>query len=152
MLVAFAIALYWGGSAGLTICALLTLMEITFSFDNAVVNAIVLRDMDHKWQNRFLTWGMVIAVFGVRVIFPIMIVAFAAGLGFMEVVRLALEQPEEYSRHVLDSHVHIGAFGGMFLLMVFLKFIMDETKEVHWLEVIEKKLAALGKLEAVEII
>ena len=150
--IAFAAAFGWAGSSGLLICALLTLMEVSFSFDKAVVNAMVLKKMDAKWQQSFLTWGMLIAVFGVRFIFPIMIVAFATGLGFTEVTKLALENPAEYSRHVLESHVQIGAFGGMFLMMVFLKFIMDETKHIHWLGSIESQLARLGKLEAVEVL
>lgn len=151
-ILAFAIAFYWAGLPAVMICALLTLMEVSFSFDNAVVNATVLKNMDNKWQNRFLTWGMLFAVFGVRFIFPIMIVSFATGLGFIDVTHMAVDNPEEYSRHVLESHVQIGAFGGMFLMMVFLKFILNETKDIHWIGAIESKLVRLGKLEAVEVI
>lgn len=151
-LIGFVLAFMWGGVEGLAICALLSIMEVTLSFDNAVVNATVLKDMSEKWQQRFLTWGIAIAVFGVRFLFPIVIVAFATGLGIWDVSLLAFEQPDEYSRHVLAAHVQIGAFGGMFLLMVFLKFILDEAKELHWLGTMEAKLAKLGKLEAVEII
>jgi hypothetical protein len=57
----------------------LSILEISLSFDNAVVNAAVLEDMDEVWQRRFLTWGMVIAVFGMRIVFPLAIVAIAAG-------------------------------------------------------------------------
>lgn len=146
------LAFMWGGVTGLAICVLLSVMEITLSFDNAVVNATVLKDMSEKWQKRFLTWGIAIAVFGVRFLFPIVIVAFATGLGIWDVGRLAFEKPDEYSQHVLNAHVQIGAFGGMFLLMVFLKFILDAGKELHWIGVIEEKLAKLGKLEAIEII
>jgi len=150
--IGLALALAWGGVGGLAVCALLSVMEITLSFDNAVVNATVLKDMSDKWQKRFLTWGILIAVFGVRFLFPIVIVAFATGLGIWDVGALAFEKPEEYSQHVLDAHVQIGAFGGMFLLMVFLKFILNEGKELHWLGIVEEKLAKLGKLESVEVI
>jgi hypothetical protein len=146
------LAFLWGGLQGVAICALLSIMEITLSFDNAVVNATVLKDMSEKWQKRFLTWGIAIAVFGVRFLFPIVIVAFATGLGILDVGQLAFEKPEEYSQHVLNAHVQIGAFGGMFLLMVFLKFILDAGKELHWIAIIEEKLVKLGKLEAIEII
>lgn len=145
-------AFYWGGMAALSICFLLTLMEITFSFDNAVVNAAVLKDMDEKWQRRFLTWGILIAVFGMRLLFPLLIVAFATGLHLLDVTRLALDQPEEYTRHVLASHVQIGAFGGIFLLMVFLHFVFDEHKQTHWIATLERRLAQMGKLESVEVI
>lgn len=146
------LAYMWGGLPGLGICLLLSVMEITLSFDNAVVNATVLKTMDAKWQQRFLTWGILIAVFGMRLLFPLLIVGIATGLPIWDVADLALHRPEEYSQHVLASHVHIASFGGMFLLMVFLHFILDETKELHWLVRIESKLAKLGKLESVEVI
>ena len=74
-----AAAFAWGGPAALVIAALLSIMEVSLSFDNAVVNAAVLRRMDPKWQQRFLTWGILIAVFGMRLVFPVLIVAIAAG-------------------------------------------------------------------------
>lgn len=151
-LIGLALAFLWGSWHGLAICLLLSVMEVTLSFDNAVVNAVVLKDMEEKWQRRFLTWGILIAVFGMRFLFPLVIVAFATGLSLWGVGELALEQPDEYSRHVLEAHVQIGAFGGMFLLMVFLKFILDEHKDLHWLGIIEEKLSRLGKLESIEII
>ena len=127
-------------------------MEVSFSFDNAVVNATVLKDMDAKWQKRFLTWGMLIAVFGMRLLFPVLVVSFATGLHVWDVTKLAVDNPAEYSRHVLDSHVQIGAFGGMFLLMVFLKFILDEGKKIHWIGMLETRLASLGKLDAIDTV
>ncbi len=146
------LAYEWAGLPGLGIATLLMVMEITLSFDNAVVNASVLKHMSELWQKRFLTWGILIAVFGMRLLFPIVIVALATGLGLVEVTQLALDNPEEYSRHVLASHVQIGSFGGMFLLMVFLHFVMDETKDLHWIGFIERKLARLGKLESAQVV
>jgi hypothetical protein len=147
-----AAAFLWGGPTGLFIAAILGVLEVSLSFDNAVVNAAVLKDMDPKWQFRFLTWGILIAVFGMRLLFPIAIVAVVADLGLLEVMHMALNDPDTYSAHLLASHVEISAFGGMFLLMVFLSFLFDETKELHWLGVIEEKLAAIGKLESIEIV
>jgi uncharacterized protein len=149
---ALVLAAVWGGAEGLAICALLIVMEVSFSFDNAVVNATVLKSMDAKWQRRFLTWGMLVAVFGMYYLFPILIVAIATGLGVVEVTRLAFDAPAEYTRHLMASHVQIGAFGGMFLLMVFFKFIFDKGKTVHWLGMLERKLTQFGKLGAVESI
>jgi uncharacterized protein len=126
-------------------------MEVSLSFDNAVVNAAVLRHMPPKWQKRFLTWGILIAVFGMRLVFPVVIVAVAAGLGFVEVTRMALTDPAEYASHLKAAHVTIAAFGGMFLLLVFLDFVFDEAKEVHWLVGIERRLSAIGRLQAVAV-
>lgn len=150
--IALVCSLLWAGVDGLFICALLIAMEVGFSFDNAVVNATVLKHMNDLWQRRFLTWGMLFAVFGMYLLFPILIVALATGLGIPEVVHMALSDQQSYSRHLMGAHTHIAAFGGMFLLMVFFKFIFNEAKELHWLGVLEKKLAKMGKLESVEVI
>ena len=57
-----------GALATVWICTMLAVLEISLSFDNAVVNAVVLKDMDPVWRQRFLTWGMLIAVFGMRIL------------------------------------------------------------------------------------
>jgi len=145
-------AVYWGGVMGAFIAAILGILEVSLSFDNAVVNASILKRMDERWQQYFLTWGILIAVFGMRLLFPIAIVAMATGIGFGGVADMALHNPEQYAKHLSNSHVEIAAFGGMFLLMVFFSFIFDEGKELHWLGVIEEKLADFGKLESIEII
>lgn len=64
------VAFAWGGPTALVVATLLSVMEVSLSFDNAVVNAAVLRRMDPVWQRRFLTWGILFAVFGMRLIFP----------------------------------------------------------------------------------
>ncbi len=146
------VSYWWAGLPGMGIAALLSLMEITLSFDNAVVNASILKDMGAKWQKHFLTWGILLAVFGMRLLFPLAIVALATSLSLFDVADLALENPAQYSAHVMASHVSISAFGGMFLLMVFLHYFFNEHKEVHWLGAVETHLAKLGKVESVEII
>jgi uncharacterized protein len=60
------------------ICSVLAVLEISLSFDNAIVNANKLKDMTPVWQHRFLTWGIIIAVFGMRIVFPLLIVVIAA--------------------------------------------------------------------------
>ena len=127
-------------------------MEVSLSFDNAVVNATVLKTMSAKWQKRFMTWGILIAVFGMRLVFPVLLVSFATGLSMYDVSQLAFKDPDEYSRHVLASNVEICIFGGMFLLMVFMHFIFDESKEVHWIGFLERRLVAAGKLKSLEVI
>jgi uncharacterized protein len=133
------------------IVVVLSVLEISLSFDNAVVNATVLKDMDKVWQRRFLTWGMLIAVFGMRIVFPLAIVAIAAGLGPVETLRLSLNDPVRYEEIVSSAHVGIAGFGGAFLAMVGLKFFFDSDKEVHWIAVVEERLARFSRIEAVEI-
>lgn len=150
-------AYVWGSHAGgngwgaMALALVLGVLEISLSFDNAVVNASVLKEMDRRWQQIFLTVGILIAVFGMRLLFPIVIVAVATGQGLVEVAQMAMNQPETYAHHLKDSHVGISAFGGMFLLLVFLAFMLNEAKELHWIAMIEKRLAALGKLDSMEV-
>ena len=107
--------------------------------------------MAEVWQQRFLLWGIAFAVFGMRIVFPLAIVAIAAGLGPIEAVRLSLTDPAEYERIVSSASVGIAGFGGSFLAMVGLKFFFDADKEVHWIGFIEKKLSAVSAVKAIEI-
>ncbi|MBP6363069.1 MAG: DUF475 domain-containing protein [Novosphingobium sp.] len=135
----------------LWIILVLSILEISLSFDNAVVNAAVLKDMDEVWQRRFLTWGMVIAVFGMRIVFPLAIVAIAAGLGPIEALNLSLNDPARYEAIVSSAHVGIAGFGGAFLAMVGLSFFFDGEKDVHWIGWIEQKLSLVSNIKAAEI-
>ncbi|MFZ9395685.1 MAG: DUF475 domain-containing protein [Erythrobacter sp.] len=135
----------------LWIVVVLSILEVSLSFDNAVVNASVLKDMDEVWQRRFLTWGIAFAVFGMRIVFPLAIVAIAAQIGPIEAINLSLNDPKEYERLVSSAHVGIAGFGGAFLAMVGLKFFFDADKEVHWIEVIESRIARVSALPAAEI-
>lgn len=145
-------AYYWGGFTGAIIALILGVLEVSLSFDNAVVNASVLKRMDERWQFYFLTWGILIAVFGMRLLFPVLIVAAATGIDLLGVAEMALHDPTTYSHHLEASHVQIAAFGGMFLLMVFFGFLFDDGKELHWLGRFEAKLASFGKLESIEMV
>lgn len=151
-LVCLVLAYLWQDWRGVYIAVVLGILEVSLSFDNAVVNASVLDEMDPVWQTLFLTIGILIAVFGMRLVFPVAIVAGATGLGTAEVAQMALNQPEEYARHLRDSHTEVACFGGMFLLLVFLGFLLDDGKERHWLGRIEALLAKLGKLESVAVL
>lgn len=141
-----------GGPAGAFIVAVLAVLETSLSFDNAVVNATVLEHMDEKWRQRFLLWGILIAVFGMRIVFPLAIVGVVANLGPVEVLNLALFDEAQYARILTSAHHEIAAFGGSFLMMVFLKFFIDSNKDHHWLGFIEAPLTRLGRLEAAQIL
>jgi hypothetical protein len=133
------------------ICAVLAVLEVSLSFDNAAVNASVLKDMDPVWQQRFLTWGIAIAVFGMRIVFPLVIVMIAAKLGPVEAMGLALNEPANYQRIVEGAHIGLMGFGGSFLGMVGLKYFFDSDKEVNWIEAIERPLAKVAEIEAIAI-
>jgi hypothetical protein len=143
---------YQGTTAGalgtLLVAALLAVLETSLSFDNAVVNASVLRDMTPVWRHRFLTWGIAIAVFGMRLVFPLLVVSAVARLGPVEAAQLAAFAPQEYARLLHSAHAVLGAFGGGFLGMVCLKYFLDAEKEVHWIRHLEVRLALLGKVES----
>jgi hypothetical protein len=143
---------WWGYARGgipgmltaLGISAVLGVLEVSLSFDNAVVNASVLRHWNDFWRKLFLTVGILIAVFGMRLVFPLVIVAVATGLSMADVWIMAINTPDEYSRHLTDNHAQVAAFGGAFLLLVFLNFLFDEEKELHWLGWIEEKVGKYG--------
>ncbi|HEY4521224.1 MAG TPA: DUF475 domain-containing protein [Candidatus Paceibacterota bacterium] len=141
----------WGGFAALMLLLLLATLETTLSFDNAVVNAKVLSRMNARWQQRFLTWGIPIAVFGTRLVLPVIIVALAAGLSPIAVVWLAIFDPVHYSEYLHAAHVSIAAFGSVFLLLVSFKYFFNDRKTVHWIVLIERWLSRWGGIEAIEI-
>ena len=144
-------AFYISGIKAVYITAILAILEISLSFDNAVVNAKILKTMDEVWQKRFLTWGILIAVFGMRFIFPILIVAVAANMGIMETVNIALFEPDKYHEVLLSTEKLIYAFGGAFLWMVFSDFLFEE-KEVRWIKPIEKTAEKFGKINNISLI
>ncbi len=152
------IAIYWGYHSGLGIwpalwlTVVLGVLEVSLSFDNAVVNATVLKTMDQFWQKMFLTIGILIAVFGMRLVFPILIVAVMTGMGTMEVIGLALKEPDRYGEVLTSAYPMIASFGGAFLLMVFLAFALDEERDTHWLGTFERRMGQIGKLESAEIV
>lgn len=159
LIVGMAAAVWWGYSRGgmsaalqaLWIVTILIILEVSLSFDNAVVNASVLKTWNKFWQDMFLTLGMLIAVFGMRLLFPLLIVAFAADLSLLDVWHLGLNNPDEYSRHLINHHAEVAAFGGIFLLLVFLSFLLDESKKLHWLGHWEAKIASFGKLSSISV-
>ncbi|OLP53969.1 hypothetical protein BJF92_09470 [Rhizobium rhizosphaerae] len=141
-----------GGMASVFfICTVLAVLEISLSFDNAIVNANKLKDMTPVWQQRFLTWGILIAVFGMRIVFPLLIVVIAAGIGPIDAVVLAAARPDEYARIMNEAHLPIAAFGGTFLMMVGLSYFFDPDKDVHWIAFLERRLSAAAAIKGIEI-
>ena len=133
------------------IVAVLAILEVSLSFDNAVVNAVVLKKMAPVWRRRFITWGIAIAVFGMRIVFPLVIVAIITRVDPLSALIMAATDPDRYSRVLTSAHVSVSAFGGAFLAMVGLKHFFNHEKDVHWIGVIERPLTRLGRIQAVEL-
>ncbi|MEU6579804.1 DUF475 domain-containing protein [Nocardia sp. NPDC046763] len=155
-------ALVYGGPTALLLCAILGVLEVSLSFDNAVINASVLQRMSEFWQRIFLTVGVVIAVFGMRLVFPLAIVWITAGLNPIRTFDLAMNPPAggaltfadgspSYEKLLTDAHPQIAAFGGAFLLLLFFDFILEE-REITWLGWIERPLAKLAKLDMLAVV
>ncbi len=161
-LVALVVAYLYLGWTGLVLCAILGVLEVSLSFDNAVINATILERMSAFWQKMFLTVGVLIAVFGMRLLFPLVIVWITGGLNPVEALDLAMNPPPEGQTHFADgqpsyetilteAHPQIAAFGGMFLLLLFLNFVLTERPQT-WLTWLEKPLATLGKLDQLAVV
>lgn len=140
----------WGWK-GLALVAILSVLEISLSFDNAVINAGILRKMNPFWQKMFLTLGILIAVFGMRLVFPVVIVAITAKLGPIDAVDVAINHHDRYEQLVTGAHPAIAAFGGMFLLMIFLDFIFED-RDIKWLGWLERPFARLGRVESLSVV
>ena len=134
------------------IALILGVLEVSLSFDNAVVNAMKLEKMSPIWRHRFITWGIAIAVFGMRFLFPIMVVSIFARLSMLEVTRIALSNADKYAYYLTQTHAPIVTFGGMFLMMLFLNYFFNKDKDVHWIRFIEEKFAHFDHLKGVEVI
>lgn len=149
-------SVFYAGPAAALTTIILIVLEISLSFDNAVVNAKVLHLMSEKWQRLFLTLGVIIAVFGMRLVIPFVIVWFTAGIGPGRALQLAFERgdpevPGTYGFLLHEAHPMIAAFGGMFLLLVFLNFVFEE-REIRWLGRIEEQLGKLGRLDSFSVV
>jgi hypothetical protein len=153
--VALVVAVLYGGPQALALVLILGVLEVTLSFDNAVVNAKVLERMDARWQRVFLTWGILIAVFGMRLVFPQLIVGITASLSPADAIRLALEKgdPDQagtYGFLLHQAHPQIAAFGGMFLLMLFLDWVLEDRDDRR-LGFIYRPLAKVGELDRLAV-
>ncbi len=152
-------AYFWGehvqagsGVFAVFIASVLAILEISLSFDNAVVNAMKLENMSEKWRHRFLTWGIAIAVFGMRFLFPILVVAVFAKLDMLTVAKLAVSDSMKYAMYLKDAHAPIVTFGGLFLIMLFLNYFFNHEKSVHWIKFIEEPVSYLDHIRGIEII
>ena len=144
-LVALIFTWLYAGVSGFLVAATLIIIEITFSFENAIFNAKTLGKMTPGWQRMFMTAGIVIAVFGMRLLFPIVIVMLTTGRSMDVVLRLALYDPKQYEVMLQAARPSIAAFGGMFLLTLSLHFFFDKSRHIHWIRPIEYRLQQMSR-------
>ena len=154
-------AYFWGemrapgnftGFKDIFIVIVLSILEVSLSFDNAVINATKLQKMAHQWCTIFLTWGILIAVFGMRLLFPIAIVSVFSGMGFLETVNITFNDINTYTEKLHEVNPMILAFGGSFLMMLFLHYFFNTEKEIHWIKIIEEKLSLFGHIKGIETV
>ncbi|MBD3799042.1 DUF475 domain-containing protein [Sulfuricurvum sp.] len=156
MVIGLIAAYLLGGLAAIYITFLLIILEISLSFDNAIVNAKVLETMEPIWQKRFIIFGIPIAVFGMRLVFPLAIVSIVTGMGMVDTLQVAVNQPNEYEKMLKSTESTIFAFGGAFLLMVFLDFFFEE-KGIKWVTFVEgsklvEKASTINNIELITAI
>ncbi len=158
---ALAVGYAHGGLNDLFLLLVLAVLEVSLSFDNAIINAAILQRMSPFWRQMFLTIGILIAVFGMRLVFPLLIVWASAGIDPVRAMELAshppphgaLEFPDgspSYEKLIMSAHPQIAAFGGMFLLMLFLDFVFHD-RDIKWLKWIEVPFARIGRLGQVSV-
>lgn len=140
------------GIEGIWVFIILVLLEVTFSFDNAVINSKILARMSGFWQQLFLTVGIVVAVFLVRFVLPVVIVMISSGYSFTSVIDMALNDASHYSATLHEAAPMINAFGGTFLVMIGINYFLDRKKDVHWLGRIERWLSRFGEYESFKIL
>jgi hypothetical protein len=137
-------SIYASGWGTLPILLALLVIEITFSFENAVINAKILATLSRFWQTLFLTVGILIAIFGMRIVFPIVLVAIAADTSWQVVLDTALNDPDAYAAQLEIAYPSIAAFGGAFLMMLALTFFIDKHRTVDWFVAPERFMQQVG--------
>lgn len=151
-------AYFWGhymhgsGAMALFIVMFLSILEVTLSFDNAVINAVKLEKMNDKWRHRFITWGILIAVFGMRLLFPILVVSAFAKISIFDVANLAFNNVDEYAKHLHEVHAPLVTFGGAFLSMIFFSYFFCPDKECFWLTCLEKPMQKLTCIKYIDVV
>ena len=152
-------AYFWGemkvpgsGFKDIFIVLVLSILEVSLSFDNAVINATKLQKMSHEWCNIFLTLGILVAVFGMRLLFPILVVSVFANIGFLETFNITFNDVDTYTKYLHQANPMILTFGGSFLMMLFLHYFFNTEKEIHWIKLLEEKLSHLGHIRGIETV
>jgi hypothetical protein len=115
-------------TAILTIAGLVLFETIT-SLDNAIINAEVLTTMA-AWARRwFMTWGLLIAVFGVRLLLPWLIVWMSTpSLGPWGALTATFSSDPMVAAAIEESAPILLVGGGTFLIFLFFHWLFLEEK------------------------
>jgi hypothetical protein len=108
----------------------LALFESITSIDNAIINAEVLQGMQDRARRWFLTWGILIAVFGVRGLLPWLIVwIMTPGLGPWDAFTASLTGDPAALKAIQESSPVLLMGGGVFFVFLFFHWIFLEPKK-----------------------
>jgi uncharacterized protein len=114
--------------AVLTIVGLAVFESIT-SIDNAIINAEVLATMQERARRWFLTWGILIAVLGVRGTLPWLIVwVMTPGLSPWNALTATFTQDPAAQRAIQESAPVLLVGGGVFFIFLFCHWLFLEPK------------------------
>ncbi|MDU9376234.1 hypothetical protein McpSp1_08320 [Methanocorpusculaceae archaeon Sp1] len=107
----------------------LVAFETVASIDNAIINADILSTMK-AWARRwFLTWGIIIAVFGIRGVLPWLIIWFSTpSLGPIGALTATFSDDATASAAIEQSAPFLLLAGGIFMIFLFLHWLMAEQK------------------------
>jgi len=144
-----------GPVAGMTavlVVAMLGLLEAALSFDSAALNAKVLAGMSLLWRRVFIAAGVLVAILGMRFVFPLLIVWAVSDHGFWTVVSMVVLDSLEFRVILRDQFVLVAGFGGAFLCMAFTQFFLDKGKQEHWIQWLERPLGKLGQVRLVSVV
>jgi len=116
-------------STVLTIAGLAIFESIT-SIDNAIINAEILATMQAKARRWFLTWGILIAVFGIRGLLPWLIVwVMAPGLSPWQALTATFTDDPAAQKAIQDSAPVLLIGGGVFFIFLFCNLLFEEPKK-----------------------
>jgi uncharacterized protein len=111
------------------IVAGLVLFETITSIDNAIINAEVLMTMTERAKRWFLTWGLLIAVFGVRGLLPWLIVWLSTpALGPIGALTATFSSDPVVIAAIEQSAPMLLIGGGTFLIFLFFHWLFLEDK------------------------
>jgi hypothetical protein len=113
----------------LTIAGLVLFESIT-SIDNAIINAEVLTTMGQRARRWFLTWGIGIAVVGVRGVLPWLIVwIMTPGLGPWQAFTATIVNDPAVLKAIESSSPVLLMGGGVFFIFLFCHWLFLEPKK-----------------------
>ncbi len=118
-------------TSSILVVAGLALFESVASVDNAIINADTLAGMQPRARRWFLSWGILVAVFGVRGLLPWLIVWVATpGLGPWQAFWAGVSGDAAALSAIQQSAPVLLVGGALFFVFLFLHWLFIEPKEI----------------------